>query len=54
MQEKRPTVNVTSIGRWDLKTPQEWDLITSDSGGVSCSTEAIPNGRDGSPPTFGE
>jgi hypothetical protein len=53
LQEKRPTVNITSIGRWDIKAPQEWDLVTSESGVVSCSTEQIPPGRDGSPPTFG-
>ena len=40
--ERAPTQNVTSIGRWDLKTPTEWDLTTDVGGDVSCTTEPLP------------
>lgn len=57
--ERIPTQNVTSIGRWDLPVPQEWDLATV-AGDVSCTTEALPlvmckNGSlpPSCPPTFG-
>lgn len=55
--ERNPSENITSIGRWDLKSPREWDLINADSG-VSCYTELIPpaicpNGTKACPPVFG-
>ena len=39
--EREPAQNVTSIGRWDLATPREWDLTTV-AGEVSCVTEPLP------------
>ena len=58
--ERMPTQNVTSIGRWDLETPTEWDLTTDAAGDVSCATEPLPLAmcKNGSlppscPPTFG-
>lgn len=57
----RPTENLTSIGRWDISVPREWDLTTtSPDGNVTCATEAFddvicPNGTlpPSCPPTFG-
>ena len=58
--EKKPTQNITNIGRWDLKKPQEWDLTTVNSNDTICKTELLPpvmcpNGTlpPSCPPTFG-
>jgi hypothetical protein len=53
-----PTQNLTTIGRWDLPTPQEWDELTDATGQVTCRTEPLPpvycpNGTKTCPPTFG-
>jgi hypothetical protein len=55
---KHPTENLTNIGRWDLSKPQEWDLLTSSTGQLSCQTEPLPlipcpNGTKQCPPKFG-
>lgn len=39
--EVKPAQNITSIGRWDISAPREWDLTTSD-GSVTCNTELLP------------
>jgi hypothetical protein len=58
--EKKPTQNMTNIGRWDLSIPSEWDLITDSTGELSCNTEPLPpvmcpNGTlpPSCPPQFG-
>ena len=58
--ERTPAQNLTNIGRWDLPTPQEWDLTEAPGGGVSCATEPLPpvmcaNGSlpPSCPPRFG-
>ena len=54
------TRNVTNIGNWGLPVPQEWDLLTTAAGNVSCATEPLPpvlcpNGTlpPSCPPDFG-
>ena len=58
--QKIPTQNLTNIGRWNMPTPQEWDLTTRADGEVLCSTEPLPpvmcpNGTlpPSCPPNFG-
>ena len=58
--QRNPTQNITNIGRWDLPVPQEWDLLTTAGGDVSCETEPLPkvlcpNGTlpPSCPPKFG-
>jgi hypothetical protein len=58
MMVRTPTTNLTNIGRWDLPTPQEWDLESVGGGSMTCYTEALPdavcpNGTKACPPTFG-
>lgn len=37
-----PAVNLTQIGRWDLRVPTEWDLTTSPTGATTCTSEREP------------
>ena len=53
-----PTANLTSIGRWDLPAPREWDLQSDGGGQATCFTELLPNstcpnGTKVCPPKFG-
>ena len=53
-----PKANLTSIGRWDLRVPQEWDLEQVGDGRTTCFTESLPdaicpNGTKACPPNFG-
>ena len=58
--ERKPTENVTNIGRWDRASPREWDLTTTVGGSVTCASELLPpvmcpNGTlpPSCPPRFG-
>ena len=39
--EINPMQNITNIGRWDIRSPREWDLTTVGAS-ITCATELLP------------